>query len=500
MRLPLDRGNASCIASVAQGRLRGAVVNGIRRFLSVPFAAPPVGANQFELPQPPGSWGGLRDATQAGATAPHSIPRAPTIDVTPSFAPGWVEGPDYLTLNVWRPNDDRDDLPVFVYIHGGGFINGSKDMHIIDGEAFARDGLVCIAINYRLGLEGFLPVAGAPSNLGLRDQIAALRWIQSNVRNFGGDPHNLTLGGESAGAISVGCLLSSPLAEGLFSRAILQRGSGMAREHRTASRATERLARLLRVSPDVAGFRAVSPRLIVKAQDRLVAALIDLRDSNGIDPAFGVSKFLPVYGDDVIPDRPAKAIAGGAGAGLPLLISTCRDEINALSVPLRFERWMIAPFARFVLGKFHPQAKEILQAYGLGRRGYNSGRVLSSALTDLAIRWPARRLAEQHHGSAHLMEFDWRSPAMGGRYGAAHGTVVPFIFDTLHASTGPDPILGPSPPQTLAHRCHRIWVQFIKGAGLDWPAFGRTSRAVYSLVRGAAASEPLPAVADVLDV
>lgn len=482
-------GTAS-FADVAEGRLRGAASNGIRRFLGVPYAAPPVGPNRFKPPQPVAAWSGVRDATVPGPNSPHSVPKMPGIDLAPAFAPGWVEGDDYLTLNVWRPDDERAGLPVLVYIHGGGFINGSKDIPIIDGSAFARDGVVSIAINYRLGAEGFLPIPGAPTNLGFRDQIAALQWVQRNVRAFGGDPAKVTVSGESAGAVSVGCLLTSPLAQGLFQRAILQSGLAACRDRTVAQKVVQYMAKRLKITPDLAGFSGVSPRDMVEAQDRTAMALIDLRNPDGVEPSYGLTRFVPVLGDDVLPTSPRDAIAKGAAAEIDLLICTCREEFSAIGAVLRFHRWMFPWLARRILRWFHPRADEALKAYGLGRPGKNSGRVLIETLTDLTFRSQSRLMAEQHRGTKHVLEFDWRSPALGGEIGAAHGNVVPFMFDTLPALTGPKRALGPNPPQALADRYHGAWVRFVKGEAMGWPAFDAESRAVYSLVKGSSEHEP----------
>jgi para-nitrobenzyl esterase len=486
----------ACFATVAEGRLRGSVRDGIRRFLSVPYAAPPVGANRFQPPRPADAWDGERDATVAGATPPQSLMSLPGLDVSTSFAPGWVAGDDYLTLNVWRPDDDGENLPVMVYIYGGGFIQGSKDVPILDGTAFARDGVIAIAINYRLGIEGFLPLPGGSTNLGCRDQIAALQWVQRNIRGFGGDPANVTVAGESAGAVSIGCLLASPMAKGLFRRAILQSGVGTGREIGMAPRIAQRAAKILKVSPDAEGFGRVSHQAALKAQTRMALAIMDLRNSNGVEPAFGLSKFIPVYGDDVVPEWPQHAIDKGAGAEVDLLVCTCRDEFNAFMAPLRVRRWMFPRLARLMLGWFHPRAAEALKAYGLGKRGSNSGQVFTDTLSDLSFRWPSRVLAERHRGTAHVMEFDWPSPALGGTLGAAHGIVVPFAFDTLAAATGPRKLLGTNPPQALADRYHGTWVRFVKGEALGWPAFDGTTRAVYSLTRGSAEHERRMAAAE----
>src|SRR6266487_3334294 len=185
--------------------------------------AAPFGPNRMLPPQPVPAWAGERDATSFGPTVPKG-------DYPPQYQPLFPEevipGEDCLNLNVWTPADGAGGLPVLVWIHGGSFMNGSGSVGAYDGAAFARDGVVCVTINYRLAAEGFLFLGDGIANLGLLDQLAALRWVQENIAAFGGDPGRVTVAGESAGAMSVATLLSMPLAAGLFGRAIAQSGAG----------------------------------------------------------------------------------------------------------------------------------------------------------------------------------------------------------------------------------------------------------------------------------
>lgn len=152
----------------------------MRHFASVPYAAPPVGKRRFAPPSPPPAWHGVRDATAPVATAPQRLRAVPGLDIEPLVGTGWTPGDDYLTLDVWSP-EDAAGLPVMVFVHGGGFVIGSKDASVQDGATFARDGVVCVSINYRLGVDGFLPIPGVPTNLGLRDVIAALGWVRDEI-------------------------------------------------------------------------------------------------------------------------------------------------------------------------------------------------------------------------------------------------------------------------------------------------------------------------------
>lgn len=207
-----------------------------------------------------------------------------------------------------------------VWVHGGGFVVGSKDAPISDGTEFARSGVICVAINYRMGIDGFLPVPDVPTNLGLRDILLAMRWVQDNIAAFGGDPSNVTAFGESAGAMAIADLVTSPLAKGLFKRAIIQSGHGaMVRDIPVAQRLVRKLARLLNVTPDADGFRFVSHDRAMAALEKVAKpSAIDLRDANGFEPVFGISRFIPVWGDDVLPLKPVAALREGAGADIEI--------------------------------------------------------------------------------------------------------------------------------------------------------------------------------------
>ena len=209
------------VVHVRDGAVRGKAESGVWAFLGIPYAASPFGARRMRPPQPVQPWDGERDATAYGPTAPKG-------DYPPQYARLFPEvlipGEECLNLNVWTP-DATAALPVLVWIHGGAFMNGSGSVGAYSGAAFARDGVVCVTINYRLAAEGFLLLDDGIANLGLLDQLAALRWVQANIAAFGGDPARVTVAGESAGAMSVITLLSMPQAEGLFTQAIAQSGA-----------------------------------------------------------------------------------------------------------------------------------------------------------------------------------------------------------------------------------------------------------------------------------
>ena len=184
------------VLRLRDGMVRGRVESGVAAFLGIPYAAPPFGPNRMLPPQPVPAWTGERDATAFGPTVPKG-------DYPPQYVPLFPEevipGEDCLNLNVWTPDAGAGGMPVLVWIHGGSFMNGSGSVGGYDGTAFARDGVVCVTINYRLAAEGFLFLGDGIANLGLLDQLAALRWVQENIAAFGGDPGRVTVAGESAG-------------------------------------------------------------------------------------------------------------------------------------------------------------------------------------------------------------------------------------------------------------------------------------------------------------
>ncbi len=488
------------IVETSAGRIGGIVEGGVRRFYGVPYAAAPTGERRFLAPQPPEPWAGVREAIDPGPNAPHRTKPFPGLDVTPLIGHGWVKGDNYLTANILTPDDGLAGRPVMVWIHGGGFVIGSKDCPVNDMSGFARDGIVCIAINYRLGIDGFLPIPGVPTNLGLRDMIAALRWVKVNAAAFGGDPTNVTVFGESAGAMAIADLVASPLAKGLFRRAIIQSGhAAMTREIGVMQRLVKKLAKMLRISPDKAGFSSVSAGEALDAVEKVSQprARIDLRDAKGHEPVFGISRFVPVHGDDVLPLQPLEALRQGAGADVDVLIGTNSEEMNLYLVPTGVRDKVGGLLATFALSRAQPHARKVLKAYGLGT-GKKPGQALTDAMNDLVFRWPARRFAEEHRGRTHIYQFDWRSPAFGGELGACHGLELPFVFDTLATATGPEGLCGMAPPQDLADRAHKIWVDFARDGSLPWQPFDRDSRCVYSLTEGKARREEPMAAAPFL--
>ena len=482
------------IALTTAGAVRGVREDGVSRFLGVPYAAAPLGAFRFEKPRPHAAWEGVRDATAMGPNAPHVMRPFDALDITPLVGSGWVKGDDFLNVNIWTPDPSAVGLPVMVFIHGGAFVAGSNQADVQDGAAFARSGVVCMTITYRLGVEGFLPIPGAPTNLGLRDMIAALAWIRDNAAAFGGDGANVTAFGESAGAMAVADLVASPLAKGLFRRAIIQSGHGeMVRPVEVQQRVTRKIAKLLKITPDLAGYRTRTVEQCLEALEKvqMPTARVDLRNPAGREPAYGLSKFLPVYGDDVLPLHPREALAKGVGAEVEMLIGANAEEMNLYFAPTGALDRIPGLMAWFILSRSEPKASPMLKAYGLGRPGRKPGAVLTEALHDLVFRLPARAFAAAHRGKTWFYEFEWRSPAFGGRLGACHALEIPFVFDTIGCCDGPQGFVGIEPPQVLADRVHSIWARFGTDGTLPWAQYDAAGRRIYRLEAGAEVRDPV---------
>ncbi len=320
----------AAVVQTSHGKVRGRSRDGVTAFLGIPYAAPPFGPNRFRPPQPPEPWDGVRDAFEYGPTAPKPGYPKPFNALLPDPS---IPGDDCLNLNVWTPEPGGSGLPVMVWIHGGAFRNGSGAVHVYNGHNFARDGVVCVTINYRLGVEGFANLPGAPLNRGLLDQIAALEWVRDNIAGFGGDPDQVTIFGESAGGMSVTTLLSLDL--GLFRRVIAQSGAGgIAQDPDDAMLVTREMAARLGVEPTAEAFAALDPAAILPAQASVAAEVSMVPDPGrwgATTAAGGMSS--PHPGRRAAHPAARGRHRRGAGRDADLLIGYTSEEFRFFVMP-----------------------------------------------------------------------------------------------------------------------------------------------------------------------
>jgi para-nitrobenzyl esterase len=455
------------VVETASGRVRGTARRGALAFLGIPYARPASGRLRFAPPQLPEPWPGVRDAREPGQGAPQR-----------SALPRWLQGvagnprvtgEDCLRVHVFTPAADGGKRPVLVWIHGGGFVFGAGGAPIYDGAALAREhDLVVVAINYRLGALGFaqldalVPSGPFASNVGLRDQLAALAWVRENIAGFGGDPANVTVCGESAGAMSIGALLASPLARGLFQRAICQSGAAHHVSSRArAARMADALLRALGLSP------AQAERLCELPVDALVDA--QLRAAASLPAPWGLLPWQPACGDDVLPEPPLAAIAAGSARGLALLLGTNRDEYNLFllnGAVRKMDEARLRTLIARVLGNERAEPAGALYRELLPR-ALPIAR-WSLLQTHRVFRAPAERLAEiaaPHAPAVYSYLFTWSSPLAPGRVGACHALEVPLVFAAhrapalrwLYAGAG-----------ALGHAIRASWASFARsGAPAD---------------------------------
>ena len=467
------------IVALAGGQVRGRGDGRVRAFLGVPYAAAPVGPALFAAPAPVPPWDGIRAAVQASPTPPQAPYPSPFAELLDNPV---IPGADFLTVNVWTPEGDVRGLPVLVWLPGGAFRNGSNAISGYDGTAFARDGVVTVTVNYRLGAPGFAVLPDAPDNRGLLDQLAALRWVRDNIGAFGGDPAQVTVFGESAGAMSVATLLTVPAARGLFRRAIMQSGSaGAVADRADAAMVTAELAGVLGVEPTARGLGAVAPDALIEAQRTVVAQLQANPDparygATVITRGLGVMSLFPVLDGTLITEFPMDAIEAGAGADIDLMIGTNTDEFRFFAVPTGVAAAVTAEMLP-ALAAARGWPAGAVERYTANRPDAAPGDVLCAISTDQAFRAPSARIARSHaaRGRTYMYEFAWPSGVSG--LGACHALEIPFVFDTLDKKATAT-LTGPNPPQALANRMHAAWVAFATTGDPGWPRFEPVDRAV----------------------
>jgi para-nitrobenzyl esterase len=455
------------------GPLQGVEKDGIRIFRGIPFAKPPVGDLRWKPPQPPAAW---RETRLCGAFAAHCPQPRPIL--------GRDEGPeseDCLYLNIWAPAErESEKLPVMVWIHGGGFTTGSGSSRYYDGRHLARKGAVIVTINYRLGPFGFFahPALskesnhGVSGNYGILDMIAALKWVKENISSFGGDPDCVTIFGESAGSAGVTCLMASPLAKGLFHRAIAQSNFAVGLP-RLKDAGNER------ESAEKTG-QSIAARLGCTKEKNVLEALRG-KSANEIlqasQPAQGIYgkgvRFRPVVDGWVFPEEPAKTFRKGHQHPVPFIAGTNADEGSIFLRQLPIQNRAAYRLLFRVL--FKEKAGDILSLYE-AEKANDITDVLKKVTTDIVFLTPVRfaiRSMEKTGSPAYFYYFT-RVPQMArkNKLGAFHALEISYIFGAMNATWGFDEV-----DRKLSETMSSYWVNFAKsgnpnGNGLyKWPAY-----------------------------
>lgn len=466
-------------ATIASGTIEGFTRDGVNRWRGIPYARPPVGPLRLRAPQPVQPWRGVRYCHGYGNCAPQQ--RMYTI-----LAPGKYQpmSEDCLTLNVVAPKRPPETaLPVMVFIHGGGYFMGSSATPIYDGAALARNGCVYISVNYRLGALGCLDLTSLSDgkhtfddNLYLRDLVMALRWVRDNVAVFGGDPDNVTIFGESAGAHAVATLLAVPAAKDLFTQAISESpAAGMVRTPEVAQQYATRFAALLGAeeADGAAAVMAARPADLVKAFERLVRQ--GQRDMLG---AFAAG---PTSGTEYLPVDPLEAMRTGTAHRVPLIVGTNAEEARLFGRFLKLLP-MSEPMIERLLAEVAPDERErITAAYP----GYPNEAACVQFGGDFAFGSAAWQIAEAHsrHAPTYLYRYDYAPrPLRWSGLGATHATELLAVFDVYRSNFGR--LLTAAGDRRTALRVsddvQRRWRAFAETGvpGSDWPAYTSADRAV----------------------
>lgn len=463
--------HAQGIVSTTLGDVKGAVQDGAAAYLGIPYAAPPVGANRWREPQPATPWQGVRDASHYGPACQQGVPAAwgPYTDEFLSTGP---LSEDCLTLNVWKPRKPAAKLPVLVFIHGGGFGGGSGTMPIYAGAKLAAQGAVVVTINYRVGVLGFLAhpaltaesPMGSSGNYGLLDQIAALQWVKANAVRFGGDPANIAVSGESAGAASVADLMISPLTKGLFAKAIAFSGASMAID-----------------VPPLATNEQVGKDLAAKLG---AATLADLRDvpaetlieATRYVPGSGPPRllFVPNVDGKVVPFDPARA-SGPVVSPVPLISGYNSAEMIDLSVrtPAALEAALRARYGAFAdrLLTLYPHGTDAEAAASnalIARDRYMAGLLLWSK---------ERTRSARQRVFAYLYDHPYPVAKGGISWGTFHSSQLPYVFGNL----GLGPRTFTAADTAISRQWQRRLLAFLRTGTPGWDAVGKATTLVMGL-------------------
>lgn len=449
---------------IRSGLIQGREKDGVRRWLGIPYAAPPWGRQRFAAPEPPVAWDGIRDASAYGAPVPQIL-QLPGSDLPPSTDPE----PDCLTVNVWAVGHTTEALPVMVWLYGGAFMAGSGSEKAYDGTSLARQGVVVVTLNYRLGLDGFGQIDGAVSNRGLLDQIAALEWVRDNISAFGGDPGNVTVFGESAGAACVLALLAMPLARGLFHRAIAQSVPRLFVSPPLAHSVTAAIAAAMGMTGSIDSLKSQSPQELAAAT-RTVISQMGNRAADWGALAHSPSPFGPIIDGETLPEDPWTALRNGAARDVPLITGHNRDEYRIFLAQHNRLGRISGEEADTALGALAPNGDADAYRALLPQAG--PGELYEKVNTDFLFLSPTLQAAmAAAEAEGRVFVYELCIDPVGGM-GSPHAIDLPLTFDTFDTGLGG---LIPQPTESeieTGTRLRRSWTRFAATADPGWPQWG----------------------------
>ena len=506
--------SATQIVTVESGQLQGTVRDAVLSFKGIPFAAPTVGNLRWRPPQPAAKWRGVRNADQYGADCmqlPFPSDAAPL---------GTPPAEDCLYLNVWRPAaQSAGPLPVMVWIYGGGYVNGGSSPAVYDGSEFARQGIVLVSFNYRLGRFGYFAhpaltregKAGLLGNYGDMDQIAALEWVRRNIESFGGDPHNVTVFGESAGGASVHTLLTSPLAAGLFQKAIIESGGGRSlfngsphlHEAANGKVSAEDAGRAFAEKKGIAGTDAVALRQLRALPADSIVDGLNMASMRQADASYSG----PMIDGKLRLQDPGAAYLAGKQLRIPVVVGATdmdigfesdektKDELFAtFGANADAARKAYDPDGSLTLADLMvtiDRDRKMIEPARFAARMFSRDRSAAEGIPGSAggATWGAGQPVWEFRFSyvAESMRSQWP--------GAPHASDIPFVFDTVRARYA-DQLTAAD--ESIARKIQGFWVQFAKtgdpnGAALpDWPKYSAGTDTLMNFTAGGAVAEPDP--------
>ncbi len=467
------------IVEIKNGKISGYEGDGVKIFKGIPYAEPPIGDLRLNKPVPKGSWKGMLDASDYRPVAPQPPPYTSYFPLPPQSEE------ECLNLNIWTPECDDIKRPVMFWIHGGSHIYGSG--RLLNGRTISREGnIVLVSINYRLGPLGYLYFPDAPTNIGQLDQIMALEWVRDNIEKFGGDPDNVTIFGESAGATSVCALLAMPNAKGLFQRAISQ-SSGVrplgfslpARKYTTKMVLKE----LNLTTNDLQIFRNLPTEKIINAMAK--AQQKGIVNRKQLD-------FRPYIHEESLPQHPIKAIQKGYAKEIELIVGTNLEEWKFWrAFEPKFEEYEETRIIKRISNSLELNSEDekkvddVINIYKKSRKDLDIYDIHDAYMSDLIFRAPSIKFAEaqsKHQKNTYMYLFKWKTPFEGGRYGAMHAMEIAFVFGAFWEDD-----LWTFPKKTdetekLSNKMMSYWVNFARDGNpnsrdaFEWPSYDAESR------------------------